>query len=214
MLKFKRKKPFNFICSVFYRLNKFLILTPKIKFKFYCNLEWIFNRLASEISHKLYKNSLHINRLGWLNFLKIKIKKNHKVIDVGCSNGINTKFISKICKDVVGIDHNSNYINYAKKYCAGKNIEYKKIDVFEYLSKKKKFDVAICSHIIEHLDNPKNFLKKLGKFVRIIYIEVPDFESSYLNLIKKDQSIELNYSDDDHIYEFDRISLKKIFKIL
>lgn len=52
----------------------------------------------------------------------------------------------------------------------------------------------------------------MGKFVRIIYIEVPDFESSYLNLIKKDQSIELNYSDDDHIYEFDRISLKKILR--
>ncbi len=212
MLKFKRKKPFNFINAVFYRLNKFLILRPKIKFKIYCNLEWIFGRLASETSHQLYKNSLHINRLGWLSFLKLKIKKNHKVVDVGCSNGINTKFISKICKEVVGIDHNFDYINFAKKYCSAKNIKYEKIDVFNYLNKKKFFDVASCSHIIEHLDNPKIFLKKLSKFVKFIYIEVPDFESSYLNLIKKNQSIELNYSDDDHITEFDRISLKKLVK--
>ena len=212
MIKFKRKKPFNFICSFFYRFNKFLVFCPRVRFKIYCNLEWIFNRLAGETSHELYKNALHINRVGWLDFLKIKLKKNKTVIDVGCSSGINTMFISKLCKEVVGIDHNSNYINYAKKYYAGKNIKFIESDVFDYLNKnkKKRFDIAVCSHIIEHLNYPKSFLKKLGKCVKFIYIEVPDFESSYLNLIRKDQSIKLNYSDDDHIYEFDRLYLKKL----
>ena len=56
------------------------------------------------------------------------------------------------------------------------------------------------------------FISQIQQFTKFLFVEVPDFESSYLNLIKKEKSLGINYTDDDHIYEFDRASIKKIFK--
>ena len=67
----------------------------------------------------------------------------------------------------------------------------------------------MCSHIIEHLEFPFSFLNYIKKFKSKIYIEVPDFEHDNLNQVKKKIKYNLNYSDDDHIYEFDRYTLKK-----
>ena len=76
----------------------------------------------------------------------------------------------------------------------------------------RKFDLIICSHIIEHLDNPFSFLNSLKKYNSKIYLEVPDFENDILNSVKKKISFNLLYSDNDHIYEFDRNYLLKNLK--
>ena len=54
------------------------------------------------------------------------------------------------------------------------------------------------------MENPLNFLKKLKKFKSNIYLEVPDIENDNLNSVKKKINFYLNYTDSDHIYEFDR----------
>lgn len=215
MLKYKRKKPFNLLNSLIYRLNKLLPLTSKIKFKLYSNLEWIFWRLASETSHKLYDDEIHISRHDFVNFLKNKIDKNYSVIDIGCSDGRNTFILSRLCKVVVAVDHNKEFIRIAKQKYKQYPISFINDDVNNYAIKNNlKFDVAICSHILEHLDDPESFLKSILSYTKYVYVEVPDFESNYLNLIRKDQKININYTDNDHIYEFDRKNIKKMFKSL
>lgn len=212
MIKFSRKKPFNLINSIIYRFNKIFFLSPKTKFKIYANLEWIFNRLALEEQHKLYKDTFNICRNDYLKFLKLKININDNILDVGCSTGINTEIISRICNKIIGVDHSKDYIVFAKKNYSKNNIRFINDDVFNFLKENvENFDSVVCSHLIEHLDEPELFLKKISEYTNLVFIEVPDNESNYLNLIRKDQNISLNYSDDDHIYEFDRESLKKIF---
>lgn len=82
-------------------------------------------------------------------------------------------------------------------------------EALEFLSSnEKRFNVLILSHILEHLDNPKEFLMKFNGYFQCIYIEVPDFDRYYLNHYRKDLGLKLIYSDDDHVSEFDRDELK------
>jgi len=56
----------------------------------------------------------------------------------------------------------------------------------------------------------ESLLEKFKKYFTFIYIEVPDFESTYLNKVRELLNIHLNYSDEDHIYEFDRNEMTQI----
>ena len=44
------------------------------------------------------------------------------------------------------------------------------------------------------------------------YIEVPDFERHYLNQYRLDKNINLIYSDNDHVSEFDRLEIKGLLQ--
>jgi hypothetical protein len=68
----------------------------------------------------------------------------------------------------------------------------------------------ILSHILEHLDNPKDFLLEFKDRFKYIYVEVPDFDRYHLNHYRKDLNMSLIYSDDDHVYEFDRFELNEL----
>jgi len=86
-------------------------------------------------------------------------------------------------------------------------------EAYEYLSSNKApFDVLILSHILEHLDEPADFLRKFSSFFKKIFIEVPDFDASYMNHYRQRLNSKLNYTDSDHVYEFDREELKELIK--
>ena len=73
-----------------------------------------------------------------------------------------------------GIEINQNAYDIAKK---------RGINVFKNLNqiKNKKFDVITMIHVIEHLKNPIDILKKIKKILKkkgILIIETPDFDSA------------------------------------
>ena len=204
MEKYNRKKKFNLINSLFYNFDNFLPLSNMLKLKFYLNIHFIFKRLAYEKSYLIYKD-LHPSTQFTISNLKKYIKKKDKILDIGCGNGYIAYSLSNYVKQITCIDYDIKVINKAKKKFKKKNIKYICEDVLkfkDYLS--NNFDLIICSHIIEHLENPLNFLKKLKKFKSNIYLEVPDIENDNLNSVKKKINFYLNYTDNDHIYEFDR----------
>ena len=91
------------------------------------------------------------------------------------------------------------------------NLSFVNQDAIEYLKHTDKiFDVLIMSHILEHLDNPSEFLKSVSGSFKRIYIEVPDFEATPLNLVRVDVGSKLIYTDEDHVTEFDRVELERI----
>ena len=159
MEKFRRNKGFNFINSLFYFLDKFLIIDNLKKLKFYLNLEFIFKRLAHEKSYLIYKNR-HPGTQNTVNNLKKIIKKNYNVLDVGCGNGYIAYSLSNYVSQITCIDYNAKAIQQAKKNFSKKNIKYILGDILKIKKPSKKINLIICSHIIEHLNNPFIFLKK------------------------------------------------------
>lgn len=211
-VKYNRTKPKHVLNSVIYRLSKLKFASDRLKFKLFADLEWIFARLAHEYSVYILDWNKHPMKMGLYNFLDNKISDQHHLLDFGCGTGVNTNQLGKMCKSIVGIDYMPGRIEEARNDFSGDNIEYVCDNAIDYMrSNKNKFDVLICVNALEHLDDPVQILKDMKNYFSYLCIEVPDFESSYLNASKKMIGEGINYSDEDHIYEWDRDELQDIF---
>lgn len=212
-IRLKRKKPRNILFSAIYRINKILPIGNRAKFKLYLDLEWIFNRLSLESSFKVYTDEQHPIRKYSKDFILRRITADQKVLDLGCKQGEISSFISKKANQVVGIDFDKKAIEYARRMYGGDNLNFEVGEASAWLeTQNESFDVLILSHILEHLDQPKEFLKKFSRHFKYIYIELPDFDKSYLNQYRLDMGRNLIYTDDDHISEFDRYELRDLIK--
>jgi SAM-dependent methyltransferase len=94
---------------------------------------------------------------------KVMMKYRGKnVLDIGCGYGIKLKeIVLPVCDDIVGIDV-KHAIDFCKKsHAFGRwfvdDIERPGLDLNE------KFDVIICSDVIEHLLDPDSLLKYIGR---------------------------------------------------
>ncbi|MFT4304109.1 MAG: HemK2/MTQ2 family protein methyltransferase [Candidatus Woesearchaeota archaeon] len=84
------------------------------------------------------------------------IKPNYKVLDIGCGSGIQCETALKKTKSVLGVDINSNAIEYCKKseYC--NSAKFKQSDLFSNI-KKQKYDVIIFNPpYLPDAKDPKN----------------------------------------------------------
>lgn len=99
-------------------------------------------------------------------------KKKRKILDFGCGYGWLLKNLNKKYWDKFGIEINKNAREVAKK---------NGIKTSKFINNfKKKLDVAMLIHVIEHLSNPVNILKKIVKLIKkngYLIIETPDFDS-------------------------------------
>jgi SAM-dependent methyltransferase len=197
--------------SVIYRVQKYLPFSNKYKFKLFLDLEWIFDRLSHEMSFKYYLPETHSVREHSKKFILDNVDEISSVLDLGCNVGDISFIIAEKAKKVVGIDYNEKAIELAKRRYQRHNLEFHHGEALEFLKNSSEhFDILILSHILEHLDNPQEFLNNFKNDFKSIYIELPDFERNYLNYYRKDLGLKLIYSDDDHISEFDRDELRTL----
>ncbi len=212
-VKLERKKPRILLLTILYRLHKILPLSKRTKIRLYLDLEWIFDRLAHEMSFVVYKPNDHPWRYFTKKTILNHIDSTNRVLDLGCNLGDISFMIAEKAKAVVGIDYNEKAIHTAKERYQKENLTFLHAEALDYLKNNtEKFDTLILSHILEHLDDPKGFLLSFKDYFERIYIELPDFDRYYLNHYRKDLNCKLIYSDDDHITEFDRYELRDLLK--
>jgi SAM-dependent methyltransferase len=210
-IKLQRKKPRMIWGSMLYRLSSIFPLGNVAKQKLFLNLEWMFDRLAHETSFKNFTYENHPVRQYSKPFILSNIRETSVVLDLGCGDGEIANFIAEKAKKVVGVDYNKKRIEIAQKRWQRPNLAFYNREALEFLNNTPdKFDTLILSHILEHLDNPKEFLDKFKSYFQYIFIELPDFEKSYLNYYRKALNVKLIYTDDDHVSEFDRDELKTL----
>lgn len=209
---FLRKKRRIYLVSFFYFLKRILPISARAKYRLFLNLEWIFNRLSYELSVNMYDYKNHPVVTYRIDFLKKYIKQGHSVVDLGCGNGLVSFLVSDFSKKVVGIDYNSKAIENAKIKYRKHDVQFYALDAIEFLeNNEEKYDVLMLSHILEHIDHPKEFLLQYKQYFDHIYIELPDYDGTILNHFRKDQQMDLIYTDADHVSEFDRHAMKAIF---
>jgi len=210
---FQRRKKKKILLSILYRLSNIPFISSKYKLRFFLNLEWIFNRLAHEYSFKVYPSLNHPIREYSADFLLKYVESDTTVLDLGCDMGENSFILSKKAKKVIAIDKNDIAIKLAREKYSNNNLEFLLIEAREYLKQTNiEFDVLVLSHILEHIDEPKEFVNMFKKYFKRIYIELPDFNSSYLNISRKRLEMDMVYSDDDHLVEYDRIDFKQLLE--
>lgn len=100
------------------------------------------------------------------------------ILDVGCGTGSNARSIATYNPQsrIVGLSHNAKELDLASEWIA-RGIEFN-LNSESPLELDKKFDLIICSHILEHLIDPAQRTRELSKFLkpsgRMILV-VPNF---------------------------------------
>lgn len=105
-----------------------------------------YDELAKIITEHIVKNSLKFHLAN----------DQIRVLDVGCGFGEVLKELNKYKFKTLGVDINEECLNTARKFSDVKLSSIYNIDQIN-----EKFDYVICSHVLEHCDNPIHAIKNL-----------------------------------------------------
>lgn len=156
-----------------------------------------------------YEGGIHPKHriLNYHQFFLDNIGQTSKVLDVGCGNGNLTFDLSKKAGKVVGVDLNEKYLTEAKKNNQAQNIEYILGDAVSY-NFNDKFDVAVLSNVLEHIENREEFLKKINSIAQKILIRVPLLTKDWLSVYKKEMGVGYKL-DKTHFIEYTKEQFAK-----
>ncbi len=212
-LRFDRKKPRHLLLSVWYRLARLPFASTKGKVRFFLDLNWITWRLAMEQTENMVGFGEGSMRRKNLEFLLARVKPGDRVLDLGCKYGEISGLVAEKAGRVIAVDHDASALEKARAAHAAKNLEFIHADAFDVLQRESgPMDVVVLSHILEHLEEPGEMLTRLRAHVKHCYIELPDLDASYLNHYRHLAAAKLQYTDNDHIWEFDRDSLHEVIE--
>ena len=137
-----------------------------------------------------------------VNFLESFIKKKNinikQVLEIGPGKGYFYKNFTKNNKVTYSVLETD--LNLQKVYQEKKIKVYKQ---YEQIS-ENQYDLIIFSHVLEHISNPNNFLKKINKYLKkggVIFLEVPCLDYLYKDLVEP------------HIFFYDKKSLSNLLSI-
>ena len=137
-----------------------------------------------ESSHNYRRKRFGAERVQILK--KFLPKKKNKVLEVGCSTGFFLEEANKEGWNTYGIEINPSAVNFAKK----KKLNVSNID-FIKSNFKTKFDVICAFDVIEHLIDPKKFVKKAFKLLKkngLLFVYVPNWQSATRLLLGEQDS--------------------------
>jgi len=137
--------------------------------------EWEGLKLSQKTYYYQYYTYLICRKLT----KKFKLKS---ILDVGCRDANKLmKLIYPICNEVYGVDKEKYFIDLCKKKYKNPNffvddVENPKLKI------NKKFELIICSDIIEHLINPDkliDYVKKYANINSIVVVSTPERDLRY-----------------------------------
>jgi len=93
------------------------------------------------------------------------------IVDIGCGSGVLVDMLAKVGYESVGLDNSLEAIQFARANCEG---EYVCQEVGEVSG---EYDMAVMSHLLEHIENPIRFLEQASSLLKVggyLYIAVPN----------------------------------------
>jgi 2-polyprenyl-3-methyl-5-hydroxy-6-metoxy-1,4-benzoquinol methylase len=140
--------------------------------------------------------------------LPLRHHKSPKLLDIGCGSG--TFLVdSSFCNwEAVGIDIDSSAVEKCKKH--GLSVMHGDLDIFR--EKSNEFDCITMDHVIEHLHDPLEELKKCFVLLKNggqIWIQTPNINSYGLSRFGQDWR---GLEPPRHLVIFNKSSIKKALK--
>lgn len=137
------------------------------------------------------------------------LKPNMKVLDVGCSTG---QFLAALKGKIglrVGIELSREDANFIKN-----NLDFKVYN--EPIERLKlpegPFDLITSLQVLEHVENPLEFLKKIGKHLKpngLLYLELPNIDDAVLKYYQASGYANFYYRE-PHLSYFSKSTLNKL----
>ncbi|NLW75537.1 MAG: methyltransferase domain-containing protein [Methanomicrobiales archaeon] len=106
------------------------------------------------------------------------VGENKKVLEIGTSTGYVSKILKEHNNTIIGIEIDEGAGIVAEQYCDQVIIgDVETIDYNRYFQ-PESFDVILCADVIEHLRNPKDFLKNIKQYLKddgYLVVSIPNF---------------------------------------
>ena len=109
------------------------------------------------------------------NIIELANKKYDKIIEVGAGDGSILSILSKkkIANEYYAVEISESAIEFLKNRGVESLIEVKKFDGYKIPYPDNHFDLAILSHVLEHVEFPRTILRELKRISKQQIIEVP-----------------------------------------
>ena len=88
------------------------------------------------------------------------------LLDVGCSNGMMTRFYGERFKDVVGVDIDEPGVTYALVHNGAPNIKYRLIKGMDLGQPDASVDVVTCTHVYEHVPDQARLMDEIHRVLK------------------------------------------------
>jgi len=117
---------------------------------------------------------------------KLNLKKNDKLLDIGCGCGTMVDRLVRYCKkkkiNITLCDINAVLKISKKKYSNNKNIKFL-VGEFQKKKFKQKFDKILCYSVIQYSNNPRNFFEKILRILnhdgKALIGDIPNINKKY-----------------------------------
>jgi len=129
------------------------------------------------------------------------------VIDIGCGSGLLVDRLARMGYQATGLDWSEAAVEFARKHYQG---EYILVNVEQGLDVGRKFDCVVASHILEHLENPHEFLQSVREIMEpdgYLVIAVPNFAWYDTDSIHRSVS---TIFDPEHVVGYSPVGLRKL----
>ncbi len=143
------------------------------------------NLVQNDPSAKTYYKNHDREQLQHLDILGIELLREKKIVDVGCGAGSFLDLVRGFTKDQIAIEPFKDY----QKVLTRKG--YRTFDYIDSLNKSfdKTIDIVTAFAVIEHVDNPKEFLHSMKRLIStegFILISTPNSDDWLLKLLSDD----------------------------
>ena len=138
--------------------------------------------LQGDAPDMFIENAVQLYELNWV---VSRIQKNSRILDLGYGDGL---FLEKLAdgNDLTIIEGSSALVDAARLQAENLSLTIQVINVmFENFEPEGQYDVVVASHVLEHVDNPIEVLKKIRKWLSpagILICIVPNRESLHRRL--------------------------------
>jgi len=100
--------------------------------------------------------------------------EHHDVLEIGCGDGA---ILERLAGDGFGARFTGLEISPSAIKCAQErnipNLVVQLFEGYELLFPEKSFDLAILSHVIEHVEYPRKLIREAARVAKNVFIEVP-----------------------------------------
>lgn len=133
-------------------------------------------------------------------FILDRVRPGDRVLDVGCGASAYLLWMAEKGARVTAIDNRPEPIALAKSIMSHPNLRFEQRDAVKD-APAERYDLVICSHVIEHIDEPVGLLKALRSWARRLIVAVPPEDSRWQKVMFRDLGL-LWKDDEDHRREY------------
>ncbi|MBN8644216.1 MAG: methyltransferase domain-containing protein [Planctomycetes bacterium] len=170
--------------------------------RWYQGAEALLDRHMNRLAAAVYggKHPKHWLWKSHKQFILDRVRPGERVLDVGCGASAYLLWMAeKGCK-VTAIDRRRDQLDLARSIMSHPNLSFELRDAVTD-PPSGEFDVAICSHVIEHIDDPVPLLANLRRWAPRLIVAVPPDDNRWQKVMFRD--LGLTWKDDeDHRREY------------